>query len=164
MMCDMKEIIGFPNYNIYNDGRIWSKVSNRFLSTNVHDNGYIYVDLCKDGKKYSKRLHILVAQHFISNTDNLPEVNHKDGNKLNPHYTNLEWTTRSNNVIHALNTGLQKCRKITEQLLNGKVIATYKSCAEASRMTGIGESTINNACAGRRKTAGGYEWRYRDAK
>lgn len=156
------EIIGFPNYIIYSDGRIWSKVSNRFLATNVHNNGYIYVDLCKDGKKYSKRLHILVAQHFVPNPDNLPEVNHKDGNKLNPDYINLEWSTRSDNMIHALDNGLQKCRKITEQLLNGEVIARYRSCAEASRVTGIGESTLNNACAGRRGShyAKGYEWRY----
>ena len=65
---------------------------------------YLYVQLTnKLGISKNKRIHRLVAEAFIPNPFNLPEVNHKDGNKLNNCYNNLEWTTRKNNAIHMHN-------------------------------------------------------------
>lgn len=104
----MVEINNFPGYLIYSDGRVYSKKSNRFLKTTLNRYGYPRVVLWKNSKGYERKIHMLVAQHFIENPLNLPEINHKDGNKLNADYTNLEWSTRSDNVKHAYNIGLMK--------------------------------------------------------
>lgn len=71
--------------------------------------GYPYVKLCHKGKATKAQLHILVAELFLPPPSN-PKfiVNHIDGNKLNPVYTNLEWISRSDNAKHAIRTGLQK--------------------------------------------------------
>ena len=69
---------------------------------------YEQVDLYKDGKRTTKRVHILVAEAFVPNPDNKPEVNHKDGNIHNNHAGNLEWVTHKENCEHAWKTGLAK--------------------------------------------------------
>jgi len=69
--------------------------------------GYKHTSLSRDGVHINVYIHRIVAQHFVSNPDNKPEVNHKDGNKLNNHYTNLEWVTPRENQIHAHLNGLK---------------------------------------------------------
>ena len=69
---------------------------------------YLSVTLSKDNNKFYYLIHRLVAIHFIDNPNNLPCVNHIDGNKHNNIYTNLEWTTHSENSIHAIKNGLTK--------------------------------------------------------
>lgn len=76
----------------------------------INDAGYHIVDLHKDGKRRHLRVHRLYAIAFIDNPNNLPEVNHKDGNKLNITINNLEWTTKVGNVIHAWENGLANTR------------------------------------------------------
>lgn len=84
-------------------------VLNRFdytLCQCLDEDGYLYVKLYKNGKGTKKRIHRLVAETFIPNPDNKPTVNHIDGDKLNNHYLNLEWATRSEQIKHAIKTGL----------------------------------------------------------
>ena len=76
----------------------WSK-NNDYLSVVLYLKGEL--------KGKMKLVHRLVAETYIPNPDNLPEVNHKDGNKRNNHVSNLEWTTRSGNAIHSWINGLQ---------------------------------------------------------
>lgn len=70
-------------------------------------NGYVKIDLTVEGKVYRTSLHRLVALQFIPNPENKSEVNHKDGNKLNNHVSNLEWVTTRENELHAYKTGLK---------------------------------------------------------
>ena len=91
------EIVHFPNYFIDDFGNVFSKYSNKFLSQSICPNCYLKVNI--GGK--TRRVHILVATTLIPNPDNKPQVNHKDGNKLNPHKDNLEWSTASENVKHS---------------------------------------------------------------
>lgn len=66
---------------------------------------YKYVCLCLGGKKMTRSVHTLVAKAFIPNPNNLPQVNHKDSNRLNNHASNFEWVTVSGNKIHSIRAG-----------------------------------------------------------
>ena len=116
---------------------------------------YLAVALSKDGNTERVSLHRIVAQAFLPNPDNLPEVNHKDKNKMNNRVDNLEWCDRQYNIEYS------KAKRIT-QYYDGEKIAEYKSISVASRMTGIGRTSINNVLCGWSETAGGYEWKYCD--
>lgn len=78
----------------------------RVLATSVDRDRYLNVYLSLKGKDKRKRVHRLVAENLIPNPARLPQVNHKDGNKLNPHGDNLEWIDNRENVKHAVDTGL----------------------------------------------------------
>lgn len=93
-------------YRVYEDGKIAGKRVD-FLSPADNGRGYLIVSVLVDGKRKTIGVHKLVALAFIPNPDNLPEVNHKDGNKLNNHHSNLEWTTRGENIRHAFDNNLR---------------------------------------------------------
>ncbi|HDV4621062.1 TPA: HNH endonuclease, partial [Bacillus anthracis] len=73
--------------------------------------GYIQIDLTKNNKKKTFRVHRLVAVHFLPNPENKPEVNHEDGNKENNNVGNLKWVTPKENMNHAYKFGLSKGMK-----------------------------------------------------
>lgn len=86
-----------------------SFIDERILTPTVVKDGYLDVQLRTFNKKQKHvRLHRLVALHYIPNPENKPEVNHKDGNKLNNCALNLEWCTQQENISHAYSSGLSK--------------------------------------------------------
>lgn len=115
-----KDIKGFEDtYMISDSGEVRSKDRicvdtkgrKRFragqkINPDIAPNGYFRVTLAKDGKKKQVYLHRLLAEYFIPNPKCLPQVNHKDGNKLNCNLDNLEWVTIQENIIHAYKHGL----------------------------------------------------------
>lgn len=100
----MKEYPHNSKYIITEDGKVYSKKTKKFLSHSVKEDGYLLIGI--DGS--TKRLHRLVAETYILNPENLPEVNHKDGVKSNCHRDNLEWVTSKQNKDHAWKMGLYK--------------------------------------------------------
>lgn len=116
---------------------------------------YEAVTLSKDGQRKSYSVHRLVANAFLPNPENLPEINHKDENPLNNKVENLEWCSRQYNIDYS------KSRPVA-QIEDGKVIAVFKSIKEAGRQTGIKRTGINNVVCGIAKTAGGFNWKYCD--
>ena len=122
--------------------------------------GYYVVNLHKNGVGNVIPVHILVARAFIENTDNMPTVNHKDGDKHNNHVSNLEWVSFSENNSHALENGLRKPRGhvISQYKPTGEYIGSYRSACEASRITGISRGMISNCLNGRARQAGGCVW------
>lgn len=109
--------IGYPDYCITENGEIYSLRSKRFLNTQYSDGGYEVVTLRKDGKTHTLKIHRLLCLVFKFDTYfDGAIVNHKDGNKKNNSLNNLEWCTRSENVLHAYELGLvkNKPRQLTE--------------------------------------------------
>lgn len=114
-------------YYVREDGKVIGKTG-VILVPNVNKrNGYNYVSIKVDGKFVSRRVHRLVAENLISNPNNLPEVNHIDGNKSNNCVENLEWVTSSQNKIHSVN------------VLGNNV-------GVAHGMATIGEDTVHEIC------------------
>lgn len=162
-----KPIEGFENYEVSNMGNVKNVKIQKQISLNIK-NGYKYAGICDNKNRYSKRINILVANTFLINDD--PEkkiyVNHKDGDKLNNKVDNLEYITPSNNVKHAVSTGLleSQARKIIQLDKEGNLIKTYDSIISASIETGIDDGSICKVCKGdlKNKSAGGFVWKYED--
>lgn len=123
------------------------------------NSGYLYVGLLKNNKNKRLRVHRLVAKAFIENKDNLPCINHKDGNKQNNRVDNLEWCTYSHNNQHAYDNGLKTWKRPVVRLKQGIVIKRYESITDAEK-DGFKSSLICHCCNNKRKTHGGYEWHY----
>ena len=95
-----KQIKDYLNYYIDEHGNIYNELSKKFLKGSIGENGYRYYRLSKNNKKRMFYAHRLVAEYFIPNPEDLPVVNHIDGNKLNNEVNNLEWVSYSKNTIH----------------------------------------------------------------
>ena len=173
-----KDIQGYKDkYQVSNYGRIKSlsrKIFNgtgsyiskeKILKGHVNTNGYIQVEL------QSKPLlvHRLVAEAFIENPNNKPQINHIDGDKTNNIVNNLEWVTNGENQIHAYKNGLSKRSKEAGKepkkvcqidLKTGKVIKIYNSISEARKSLNIKKDNISSVCKNKRKSCGGYGWKY----
>lgn len=105
----MKEVKDFPGYFVTEDGAVYTSKRGSFrkLSSPVCLK-YYAVKLSNKGKVKHCFVHRLVAEVYVDNPENKDFVNHKDGNKLNNNYDNLEWVTFSENIQHAFDTGLNK--------------------------------------------------------
>lgn len=149
-------------------GRGYRTFPERELKLSEDKDGYYKVNLSKQGKKKRFFVHRLVATAFIGNPEELPVVNHKDGNKKNNFVSNLEWTTRSENDLHAFRTGLRKptdggtSKKVIQvDIHTGKVIQEYKSISEAARKNKVSITSISDCANGKQNQAHGYKWEFR---
>lgn len=158
-----KDIVGFEQYQVSNLGHIYSKKVKRLLTPYPDKKGYLRVKFWKDSKGHAFKVHRLVAQAFIPNPNNLPQVNHKDENKENNTVDNLEWC--DNDYNHNYGTRNERSNKTltNRKNLSLPVICVetgveYPSIQEARRQTKI--RNIGMCCSGSRNTAGGYHWKY----
>ena len=179
-----KDIKGFEGiYQISNMGRVKSfkaDPNGRILSIKNSKGDYLNIVLCHGNKRRSVKVHRLVAEAFIPNPDNKPEVNHKDGNKQNNRVGNLEWVTRAENHRHALalNPNILKGmvqynryirpRTIQQFTMDGRFVAEYANSTEAEKATGVCQRNILQVAnrdeykpGKTRRQAGGYIWRFK---
>lgn len=120
-----KDVKGFEKYyKISNDGRIYSKLSKRELKVQNNGKGYLFIRLVNKTKFY---VHRLVAINFIDNPNNLPQVNHIDGDKSNNNDWNLEWCTNKQNQIHSVKIGLSDNIKKLRKLSFTQIKEIYES-------------------------------------
>ena len=137
----------------------------RILKPAMASNGYLFVVLCKDGKHTHATVHRLVAEAFMPNPDNLPEINHKDEDKTNNLPSNLEWCDRKYNVNYgtSIDRRAPKFFKPIEQLtMAGQHVAYYNSISEFVRLHNgkYRAGNIYMAAQGKNKSSYGYRWRY----
>lgn len=159
-MIEYKKI--YENYLISSNGKIYSLKSKKVLKPIIQDNGYSYVTIHNNKIQKMFRLHRLVAETFIPNPNNLPQVNHKDENKQNNKVENLEWCTAKYNM----NYGTRKERvaemfskKVYQYTLDGELVKVWSSTMECGR-NGYNQSKIVSCCNGKRKSHKGYKWNY----
>ena len=148
-------------YQVSNEGRVWSVISQKYLKPLVNANsGYLVVNLyAKNGKMKREGIHRLVALTFIDNPDGLPQVGHQDDDRFNNHVSNLYWTDAKENCNHGKHfENLSKSRgKKVRCIETGEI---YHSANEAARQLNICRSSISAACRGELKTAGTLHWQY----
>ena len=162
-----KEISGYEGlYEVSDLGRVKSLKHGRekILKPIKHTNGYLHVNLHKDGKVKSTLVHRLVAKAFIQNPNNLKTVNHKDEVKTNNVASNLEWMSIADNINYGTHNK-RSAEKRSKQVQmfdksTGELLATFPSTNEAERVTGIAHQNISSCCNGNRKSAGGFLWQY----
>ena len=160
-------------YQVSNLGRIKSfRQSTKFhkereyvLKTSLANNGYCQVTLYKDPTHRRKFLvHRLVAEAFIPNPENLPQINHIDEDPANNRVDNLEWCTAEYNNAYGtakIRSIDSKSKPIEQYTLDNKLIAIYRSTRIASELLGINRGTLKDAIR-KESPCSGYYWKYSD--
>lgn len=155
-----KDIKGFEGlYQVSNYGNVKSLNYNKtgkecILKNRKRYDGYCSIRLCnKTVKTFS--IHRLVAEAFIPNPNNLPEVNHRDEDKTNNNVTNLEWCDKKYNINYGTRT-----EKTSKQVLCVETGVIYQSLHNIERELNFSRSSIRKCCINKLKTAYGYHWEY----
>lgn len=169
-----KDIKGFEGlYQVSNLGRVKSvehivndplngtrTVKERILSSEKMKCGYLRTALSKDSKMKKVLTHRLVAETFIPNSQNKPQVNHIDGNKKNNAVSNLEWCNNSENILHADKTGLRDMKKLYKRCRCIETGEIFESIKAAGKFVGMTPTQISSACKGKRNTVKGFHFEY----
>jgi hypothetical protein len=156
-----KDIEGYEGiYHVSNLGRVKRVATNRVLQPYRNKAGYLLVYLCKNGKRKTHRIHRLVAQSFIPNPENKPEVNHLDENKINNMVSNLEWSTRKENCNYGTRNERLSIPIIATKLKTGESREFYGT-NECARKLVLNNAHITSVLKGRLKQTGGYTFQYK---
>lgn len=184
------DFMGYPNYAVSNLGRVKSlnylnKGKVAILKQQTDINGYPTIGLYQDSKKVKKvkKIHRLVAEAFIPNPDNKPEVDHKNCIRHDNRPENLQWATHKENCCNEITrknySKRQKLLKgekasmwgkfgkehpnsipITQLTKNGQYIRNWDCAMDVERELGINHRNISPVLSGKRHSAGGYRWMY----
>lgn len=170
-MEEWKQVQGYENYEISNQGRIRNRAGH-ILKPYTKPDGYVCIKLSKNDIRKHFRIHRLVAQAFIPNPENKEFVDHINGIRNDNRVENLRWCTRSeNNNFELARKHNSESKKNSEKLIalaNARkkkvrcieLDIVFDSITEAGEKTGVNFRNISSVCKGRRKTCGGYHWEY----
>lgn len=162
------------NCGIKNNSNVIRK--GKLIKQNQNLHNYLQVHLSKKNKAKMITVHRLVAEAFLPNPNNLPQINHIDGDKLNNNVNNLEWCTAKENINHSWGLGLSKpyyfpkgylteysknlCKKVEQYDLEGNLLNTFSSISDASRKTTCSISEICKCCRDKSHSTHNFLWRY----
>lgn len=172
MKEEWRDIKGYEGlYQVSNTGKVRSLITNKILKQQLYKCGYLYVGLWKNRKLKYCRVHRLVAEAFLDNPNNLPDVNHKSENKTQNNVDNLEWCDQKYNVNFGTaterrrktNTNHPSYSKVVLQYdLNGNFIKEWPSTMEIERQLGYTNTNISACCLGKYKQRYGFKWQYKN--
>lgn len=162
-----KQVKGFENYQIDHFGNVSNK-DGLLMLPYITDSGYLRIEI--DNKH--RYIHKLVAENYIDNPFNKPQINHINCDKLDNYYLNLEWVTNSENMLHAVANKLtnhnlplaalhgsqNKPKQIEQCDLSGNIVAIYDSVKDVKRQTGW---QISGCLSGKYKTVKGFIFRFK---
>lgn len=148
----MKKVKDF-DYYATEDGKIISIRTGKEICQWIDNVGYYQCNFYKNGKKKYVRVHRIIAETFIPNPNNLPQVNHIDGDKTNNNVSNLEWCDNRTNTVHAFENNLTT-RHNVKCMING---VAYPSIRTASRITGLNRKTLTAVLYDQKKNNYGVE-------
>ena len=165
---NLSKVKGFEEYNDYSitsDGEVIShhKEEDKILKSADIGNGYLQVHLCNHSNKKKIYIHRIVLMAFCKGYKDDLECNHKDENKSNNNYKNLEWITHKQNMNYGTRRKRQikgASKPVAQLTLEGKLIKKWESATEAQRKGNFDRSSISRACLGKLKTSGGFKWRF----
>lgn len=158
-----KDIEGYEGlYQVSSWGRVKSTYrGGKILKTDKLRNGYLRVTLSKDGMYKRYLVHRLVAQAFIPNPQNKLQVNHIDEDKENNYVENLEWVTATENLNYGThNLRVSKTKSIP--IICVETGVEYSSGKECAKQLGLHRGNITQVLKGKRKTCGGYTFKYKE--
>ena len=156
------------NYIITSDGKVYSEKTNKYLTNHLNDSGYYRVSITNDTKNKKNYTHRLVAEAFLPKPSiEQTQVNHKNGNRLDNDYKNLEWMTPSENTQHSKTNNKQQYKHLQKliaqiDIKTGETIKIHDGLKIASRDTGVNSGSICKVCKEIRPSAGGFKWKYVD--
>lgn len=165
-MMEWKKIEGF-HYSVSENGDVRNDETGRLIKPILTNSGYLQYPLWSNGVRYYRYGHRLVAEYFVDNPFLKPDVNHIDGNKTNNKRSNLEWVTKSENLIHSYRfLGRRYCphnRDLATEARSQKVMCVetgkvYKSQNEAAREYGSNRRYLTDHLWGRKETYAGLHW------
>lgn len=145
-----KEIPQWNWYLISDKGQIFNTRTNRYIQGGVNNIGYHRITLYDKGNKTRYFIHRLVAELFLLNPNNLPEVNHIDGNKNNNNVDNLEWCDRTHNERSARRIGLKEYKPFEVLFINGTK-KNYEFTPQLAKELGVTKRTVQNYLQGKSK-------------
>ena len=150
----MKDIKGYEGlYAVTSCGKVWSYKYKRFLNPRLQTKGYLQIGLTKNGERKNHLIHRLVAEAYIPNPNNLPQVDHIDNDKTHNYVNNLQWITLRDNCRKSNN------KPILQFSLDGEFIREWECAADVGKEV---QANLVNCLKGRCKTAYNYIWKYKE--
>ena len=151
------------NLNYRNTGK------SKLMTPSENTDGYFKINLRKNGETKTCYVHRLIAQTFIPNPENKPEINHIDEDKTNNRVDNLEWKWHKDNINHGTHnersaktrTNGKLSKRVLQLSLDGELIREWESTQECGR-NGFDQSAVAACCRGERKTHKGFRFMYAD--
>ena len=153
------EIIDYQNYLIYNDGKVQNKKTKRYLKPRTNNHGYLYVNLYKDKKRKTHKIHRLVGLHYIANPENKRSIDHINRIRTDNRVENLRWATDSENcqntivsknnklgiknICYQKRDNVYKYEKVINKVKHYKYFKTLKEAEEYKKLYDI--STLRSS-------------------
>ena len=167
-----KDVVGYEGlYQVSDKGRVKSLWfgKEKILKPVKDGRGYLLVNFYKNGDMKMCKIHRLVALTFLTNPQNLPEINHRDEDKTNNKVENLEWCDRKYNCnfgsrnqrIAEKHTNGKDSKPVLQYTLDGKFVKEWKSTRDVQRNLGYFQTCISACCLGKQKSAYKFVWKYK---